>query len=298
MATRDASRLVVSHTKDDLALVPCRSREDRAHAAHAEARGVHGGWEDEVWDCRAQDPRCVRRIWMCDLPDCGHTYRLDAAEQCAHGEVQLNRFLPALSSLCRRCRHLHDEKPLRGVHTEWAAGRRTRAEGVTLEVDALREPLAAAGWVCDLAATHLLDCGRLCAKGGEVLDIVDVELTLVGTGEHNMVFIQKLERGLLCSGQLEARIDDQTMQLPRETETCDPRTRTHERRTSSPMQRCTILDLRRQRHGYRRHGECLGGTSNHREETLCPRGLPPDVILPSKDFSHEDCYLWERKNGS
>lgn len=201
MATRDASRLKVSHTKDELALVPRGSREGRAHAAHAEARGVHSGREDEVWGCRAQDSGHVRRVRMCDFPDYGHTYRLDVAEQCTHGEIQLNRFLPALSSLCRRCRDLHDEEPLCGIHTERAAGRLTRAEGVTLEVDALREPWAAAGWDSDLAATHLLDCGGLCAKGGEVLDIVDAELTIVGTWEYNMIFVQKLERGLLRSGQ-------------------------------------------------------------------------------------------------
>jgi hypothetical protein len=64
-----------------------------------------------------------------------------------------------------------------------------RAGGVTFEVDALLEPFAGAGWVCDLARTNLLEGSGLCAKRREVLDIVDEELTLVSTGEHNMIFV-------------------------------------------------------------------------------------------------------------
>jgi hypothetical protein len=54
------------------------------------------------------------------------------------------------------------------------------------------------------------------------------------------------------------------------------------------MPRYTILDPRRQRRGYHRRGKNPGGSSNHREETLCPRGLPPDEPLPSKVLSREN----------
>jgi hypothetical protein len=285
MATRDASRMVISYPKDELALVPGRPGENRPHAAHAEARGAHSGRGDEVGGCDAQDPRDIWRTRMRDLPNCGHAYRLDTAEQCAHGEVQLHRFHPALSSLCRRCRYQHDEESLCWVHAKRAAGRRTRAESVMLEVDALREPFAAAGRVCDLATTHLLECRGPCAKGGKVLDIVDAELTFVGASKHDMVFVQKLKRGLLRSGQLEARVG---IDAKRDRNT-DSQTRIHERHASSPMHRYTILDPRRQRRGPHRRGKNPGGSSNHREETLCPHGLPPDVLLPSKVFSRGNC---------
>jgi hypothetical protein len=77
MATPDASCMVVSHTKDELALVPRRSREDRPHTAHAEARGVHSGRGEKMRGCNAHDPSHVRRVRMCDLPDCGHAYGPD-----------------------------------------------------------------------------------------------------------------------------------------------------------------------------------------------------------------------------
>jgi hypothetical protein len=70
-----------------------------------------------------------------------------------------------------------------------------------LEVDALREPFTAAGRVCDMGTTHLLERRVLGAEGREVLDIVDAELTFVGASEHNMGFVQKLKGGLLCCGQ-------------------------------------------------------------------------------------------------